>query len=113
MALAESALNIGADAIGDAITHIGLVDGSGNEIAGGAYARLPVAWTAPAGGIVRPTTDLEFSVPAGATVAGWRGFTALAGGTNHGGESLTPETFAGAGTYVLEAAGTGIDLNAV
>lgn len=113
MALAASALNVGADAIGAGITHIGLVDGGGAELAGGAYARKAVVWTAAAAGLIRPNANLVFDVPAGATVAGWRGFTALAAGTNHGGEALTAEAFGAAGTYTLLAAATAIDLDAV
>lgn len=112
MALADSALNVGANAIGAAITHIGLVNGSGTELSGGSYARQAVTWTSATAGLVRPTADLTFSVPAGGVVAGWRGFTASTGGTNHGGADLTSETYSGAGTYTLLAASTSIDLDA-
>lgn len=95
---------------GSLVTHIGLVNGTGTELSGGspAYARQPVTWTTASDGIIRPTADLIFDIPAGATVAGWRGFSALTGGTNYGGASLTPETFAAQGQYKLLAAGTGI-----
>jgi hypothetical protein len=113
MAIADSALNIGADAIGAAITHIGLVNGSGTEISGGGYARQAVTWTSASGGLIRPTADRVFDIASGTTVAGWRGFSASSGGTNHGGSALTSETYGADGTYTLLAASTGIDLDAV
>jgi hypothetical protein len=96
------------------ITHIALFDGAA-EITGGspAYARQAVSWTAASNGLIRPTVDETFDIPAGATVDGWRGFTALSGGTDYDGAPLTAETYAGQGTYTLEAALTGIDLDAV
>ena len=93
------------------LTHIGLVNGSGTEISGGSYARKAVSWTAAAAGLIRPTANLVFDIPAGATVAGWRAFTASTGGTNHGGGALTSATYSNAGTYTLTAASTGIDIN--
>jgi hypothetical protein len=105
-------LNALADHGGSLITHIGLVNGSGTELSGGSYARQAVTWTAASGGLIRPTADLDFDVPGGATVAGWRGFTAATGGTNHGGSAVTSETYAGDGTYRLLAAVTGIDVDA-
>jgi hypothetical protein len=117
MPMADSYLNLTATAGGAAITHIGLVNGSGTEVTGGspAYARKPVTWTTPTSpaGLIRPTTDLVFDIPAAGVVAGWRGFTALTGGTNHGGASMTSETFAGQGTFTLLAASTAIDHDAV
>jgi len=107
-AFREYLLNGGSGA--DVITHIGLIDDTGTELTGGdpAYARQAVSWAAPSGGIVRPTADLTFNVPASGVVAGWRGFTALTAGTNYGGAALTEETFAGQGQYKLLAASTGI-----
>lgn len=102
--------NLIATAGGVAITHIGLVDETGTEITGGtpAYARQAVTWAAAALGVIRPDGDLTFNIPAGVTVGGWVGFTALTGGTNYGGQTLTQEDFAGQGQYKLLAAGTGI-----
>lgn len=113
MALNPSALNVGATAIGAAITHLGLVNGSGVEIVGGTYARKPVTWTNAVSGLVRPTANVLFDVPSGAVIAGWRGYTALTAGTDHGGELVVTETFTGAGTYTLLAGLTSIDLDAV
>lgn len=96
------------------ITHIALF-GNGSEVTGGspAYARLAVTWTAPSGGLIRPTANLVFNIPAAGVVDEWRGFTASSGGTDYGGELLTEETFAAQGTYTLLAASTAIDLNNV
>ena len=90
------------------ISHIGLVDGSGTEISGGSYARQAVTWTSASSGTVRPSSDLTFDVPAGATVGGWRGYSASTGGTNYGGEDLTNESYTNEGQYKLIASSTGI-----
>jgi hypothetical protein len=90
------------------IKYIGLVNGLGQELTGGGYARQAVTWTQADDGTIRPSEDLVFDVPAGATVAGFRCYSAATGGTDYGGESLTAETFAGAGQYKLIASGTGI-----
>jgi len=108
MAMSETYRNAIADAGGALITHIGLVNSSGVEISGGGYARQAVTWTTANDGIIRPTADLVFNIPAGTTVGGWRGFSASTAGTNYGGADLTNETFAGAGQYKLLASGTGI-----
>ncbi|WP_435824336.1 phage tail fiber protein [Microbispora amethystogenes] len=110
--MSNSYLNATADAGGTLITYLGLVDGSGTEIAGGSYARQAVSWTAASNGLIRPTADKTFNVPSGATVAGWRGFSASSGGTNYGGADLTSQAFATAGTYTLLAASMGIDHDA-
>lgn len=95
------------------ITHIGLVDGAGIEVTGGTYARKPITWnTTDPDALMRPTADLVFDIPAGGVVAGWRGFSALTAGTNHGGAALTSETYGSAGTYTLLAATTSVDHNA-
>lgn len=94
------------------ITHIGLVDDGGAEISGGSYARQAVTWTAAADGDIAPDADLTFDVPAGNTVAEWRGYTALTGGTDYGGAAVTNEAFAGDGQYTLLAASTGINHDA-
>lgn len=110
MAMNSTYLNSIADDGGALITHIGLVDETGTELSGGspAYARQAVTWTAAAGGLIRPDASLDFDIPAGDTVAGWRGFSALSAGTNYGGEDLSPETFISQGSYRLLAAQTGI-----
>jgi hypothetical protein len=90
------------------LTHIGLVDAGGTELSGGSYARLATTWT-NTNGVTRLNADKVFDIPAGGVVAGWRAFTALTGGTNHGGGSLTQEDYTNAGTYTLQAANTGIN----
>lgn len=112
MAMTTAYLNLIADAA-DAITHVGLVNGSGTELSGGGYGRQAVTWTAPSSGLVRPTGNLVFTVGAGSTVAGWRGYSASTAGTDYGGETLTTETFGSAGTYTLLAASTGVQHTAV
>ena len=100
-----------ADHGGTLITHIGLVDETGTEITGGdpAYARQPVTWTAAADGLIRPTADLTFNIPAGVTVGAWRGYSALTDGIDYDGANLTNEAFASQGEYTLLAASSGID----
>ncbi len=105
-------LNATAAAGGALITHIGLVNAGGTELSGGDYARQPVTWTSPVNGLIRPNADRVFSVAAGAVVAGWRGYSALTGGTDYDGAALTQVTFNNAGTYTLTAAATGIDHDA-
>ena len=94
------------------ITHIGLVNGSGVELSGGTYARLPVTWTGAAG-IKTPSTDLLFNVPAGATVAAWRGYSTLTGGTDYDGKAVTSTPFTNAGTYNLRSSLTNITVAVV
>lgn len=90
------------------ITHIGLVDQSGAELAGAGYRRQPVTWTLSEDGQIGPTSDLLFIVPPHTTVTGWHGFSAGQNGTDYGGEALVPESFTLAGEYLLKASGTGI-----
>lgn len=97
-----------------AITHIGLVDETGTELTGGspAYARQAVTWADGADGVMSPNANLTFNVPSGATVGGWRGYSASTSGTDYGGEDLTQETFNNQGTYTLLAALTSITIAA-
>lgn len=93
------------------VTHVGLVNAGGVELAGGGYARQPVDWVLD-GTTARPSVDESFSIEAGDTVGGWRGYSALAAGTDYGGDDLPNETYAGAGTYTLLAASTGYPVTA-
>ena len=113
MALTADGLNAAASGIASVATYLGLVDDVGTELTGGspAYARKPVTWTSPVGGLIRPTADADFNVPPATTVGGWRTYSASTAGTNYGGEDLTNETFTGQGTYTLLAASTGIDVD--
>lgn len=113
--MSEAFRNLLSDYAAAILTHIGLVDETGTEIQGGdpAYARKPVEWTAAADGLIRPTLDLVFDVPANTTVAGWRAYSALAGGADYGGgEFAAPEVYSGQGNYRLLAAQTGISVDA-
>ena len=112
MAMNSTYLDAIADHGATLITHIGLVNEVGAEITGGTYARQPVTWTGSGDGNNQLSTDETFNIPAGVTVGGWRGFSALTAGTNYGGADLTQESFANAGTYTLLAASTAIDHNA-
>lgn len=96
------------------ITHIGLVNGLGTEISGGTYARQAVTWSTATNDKAIPSSDLTFNIPAGSTVAGWRGFSALTSGTNYGGAALTSTgAYTADGTYVLKADSTSINHTAV
>lgn len=104
-------LNEAAAHVATLVLFVGLVDGTGTELAGGAYARQ--ACTATATGVnVRLTVDETFQVPAGATVAGWRAHSASTGGTNYGGDPLPPEVYSSAGEYILQGSATGFTLGA-
>ena len=113
MAMLTAYLDAIANAGGALITYIGLFNGA-TEITGGtpAYARKAVTWTASSSGLIRPTANLDFDVPAG-TIDNWKGFTAVTGGTGYGGETVTTEVFAAQGIYRLLAASTGIQHTAV
>lgn len=106
--MSEAYRNAIADYGASLITHIGLVDTSGNEISGGGYERKSVTWTTASGGIIRPTSDLVFDVAGGVTVAGWRGFSAATGGTNYGGANFTGKTDSDDWQFKLLATQTGI-----
>lgn len=111
MAMTEAYFNAIAGHGGSLIKYIGLVNASGVELSGGSYARKSVSWTQASGGLIRPNADLIFDVPAGATVAGWRGYSAASGGTNYGGvdyASNKHQTFASQGSYKLLANQTAI-----
>lgn len=91
------------------VTHLSIVDNAGAQIGN----RRPVSWTAPSGGMVRPTDDLVFEVPAGTSVAGWRAHSAASGGTAYGGANFAPVAFSNAGDFTLQADLTAIDIDSV
>jgi hypothetical protein len=91
------------------ITHIGLANNAGTEIASGSYARQAVTWTTASNGTIAPTTNLVFNLTAGDQVGQWIGYTASTGGTSYGGATLSSVTFGNNGTYTLNAAGTAIN----
>ena len=102
MAMSGSYLDALASHGATLIKYIGLVDDAGDELSGGtpAYARKQVYWSSPSAGngTIRPyadsglSQDLIFNVPAGTTVGGWRGYSAVTGGTDYGGEDLDEES---------------------
>lgn len=93
-----------------AVTHVGLVDETGTELAGGspAYARVAEAWVDDGDGVMRLAANRVFGIPAGKTVAGWRGYSALTGGTDYGGAVVTDVTFTEQGEYTLLASVTSV-----
>lgn len=101
-------LNAIANHGGTVLTHVGLKDASGTELVGGtpAYARQAVAWTQAVGGVINPTTNLTFVVPAGANVASW--FVTNSVGTILGSGTLTQENYTNQGEYMLIAATSSI-----
>ena len=83
------------------------------EIAGGspAYARVAIAFNAPVEGSMDDSTNgAVVDIPAGAVVDYVGFFSALTAGTMLGIDPVTPETFAGQGTYTVTDAD--LDLNA-
>lgn len=74
---------------------------AGTEVTGGtpAYARKAITWSAPSNGVI--TASVTFDVPAGTTVVGAGLHTALTAGTYLDGGTVTSQTFATQGTYVL------------
>jgi hypothetical protein len=104
-------LNIIADAGAAAITYIGLGDTANTEITGGspAYVRKAVTWTASTAGIVRPTGNITFDIPAGVTVSNWKTYpSSVSTIATYGGSTLAAEVYAGQGQYILLAASTSI-----
>lgn len=110
MALTTSGKNDAAEGVTDTITHIGLLDETGTELAGGSYARKAVTWGSASNGVVKPTGDLTFDVPAETTVGGWAGYTASTSGTQKATGTVDQEVYNNAGQYVLEAASTSITI---
>lgn len=116
----SAGLNLAVDGLAGGIAYASLhsADPSttgANEISGGspAYARLAPTWNAASAGQRDLSADLTFDIPAGTTVAYVGYWSALTGGTFYGGFALTSETFTAQGQYVLEAASTALDVNAV
>lgn len=103
MGATAALLEVLEDSVDTVVSHIGLVDETGTELTGGspAYARLAVTFTDAGAGLIRPDANLTFNIPADATVAGWRTYSAVTAGTNYGGEDLSPEVYLTQGTYVL------------
>lgn len=103
MAMSGAYHDLIATAGKNAITHISLVNGSDTEVTD----REEVTWSGPSGGNgkIELASAIEFAVGAGATVAGYKLWSAVSGGTEYGAGSVTSEAFSGAGTYTLLAGG--------
>lgn len=100
-----------ATAYGVAATHAAIYTtapgaSAGTEPSGGspAYARKPITWSAPSGGVI--TGTVTFDVPAGTTVVGAGVHTALTAGTYLDGGAVTSQNFASQGTYALTLTST-------
>jgi hypothetical protein len=77
--------------------------GTSNELTGGspAYAREAITFAAASGGARDSSTQPEFDIPAGSTVA-WVGFWNSTGPVFMGRKQLaSSEAFTGQGTYTL------------
>jgi hypothetical protein len=101
-----------AGKVDEIITHIGLVNASGTELSGGspAYARKAAGFAAESNGAIKLGADLTFDIPASGVVAGWRGYSALTGGTDYGGSDVPQESYNQQGQYKLLAASTSISI---
>lgn len=104
-------LTVLAGAGAAAATHIGLFVG-GVEVSGGGYARKPVTWSG-SGAVRNPSANIAFNGPPSTAVNEWRAFSALTGGTDYGGASMTGTGFDASGNFTLLAASTNFALTAV
>ena len=116
MVLNDTILNIGAQAMMDAMTHMGIhtaaPDGSGSNPA--LSARQAITWVTAANGDMVATVDLPFTGGAASGPATHAGFWSSAGsgspptgGTFYGAYPLTgDQTFNAAGEYTV----TGINI---
>ena len=100
------------------ITHMSLHDGDPsttgtNEISGGspAYARKAATINAAAAGSRALNADVTFVVPASTTVKYVGYWTALTGGTFHGSDLVTNESYEGQGEYKVLASGTTLTIS--
>jgi hypothetical protein len=81
------------------------------EISGGSYARVATAFAASVNGGDDDSTSHVINVPGGVTVSYVSYWSASSAGNLMSAGSVTPEAFAGAGTYTVTDAK--IDLNAL
>ena len=101
--MADNYLNLIAQAGADKIDFIALLDDDNSVI-----EYQSVVWTDsgsgedPAG-TIRPDSDITFSVPAGTTVSGWRGYDVENGDEYGGADFETPESYNNSGKFILEA----------
>jgi hypothetical protein len=100
------ALDSGIGGFAYASLHSGDASTNGaNELTGGspAYARVAITWGSAASGTKSNTSDIEFNVPAGSTVAEVGYWSAPSGGTFYGSRAVTNESFVGQGTYTISS----------
>lgn len=71
------------------------------ELTGGSYARVATAFAAAAAGQNDDSTSHSVNVPASTTVSYVGYYSAATSGTLHEVSAVTPEVFAGAGTYTV------------
>jgi hypothetical protein len=99
------------------VTHVSLHtaspgDSGANEISGGspAYARKAITFANASGGVLDDSTNgVTFDVPASTTVTHVGFWSASTAGTFLAYDDVTPETFAGQGTFTVTDAK--LDLN--
>lgn len=116
MAMNGTFLDLLAAEASSTITHVGLVDAGGTELASASYARQAVTWDGPTSGDgkLEPDSNLVFEMTSGDVVAGWRGYSAASAGTEYGGKDFgSNATFGNDGQFTVNASGTFIDINAV
>jgi hypothetical protein len=70
-----------------------------SEVTGGTYARKPITWGSPSGGVV--TGSVTFDVPAGTTVTYAGLSNALTAGTFQDKVAITSQVFSTAGTLTV------------
>lgn len=86
-------------------------DSGANEVTGGspAYARKAIVHGAASAGAATATTLPTFDVPAGVTVTHVGYWDAVTAGNFLGSDDVTPEAFAGQGTYTLTSDGRNLN----
>jgi hypothetical protein len=86
MSVTDAFRNTALDAVGTAVTHVGLADRTLTELTGGtpAYARKTVAWNAAATGQKTQNGALVFDAPAGVEACFAILRTAITAGTDYG-----------------------------
>jgi hypothetical protein len=84
-----------------------------NEVAGGspAYARKAVTFNAASGAARALNATVQFDVPGSTTITHVGYWNAVSGGTFHGSDPVTNESYTGQGTYDLLASGTTLSLS--
>lgn len=95
-------LNAIADHGASLITHLSVANGA-TELDELAVTRQPITWVAAANGDITINGNVTFDVAGGSTVDHVQFWSAATGGTYYGSSSVTPESFGGAGQYVLDS----------